>query len=194
MEQVKIKKLKHWSVGAVFGVYVPIIVFALLCLLPFIMVVATSFSESDLVKEFGCSFLPRGWSVDAYKTIFIYPDQILNAYLNSLIVTVIGSILNVILAISVAYPISKLDFRFRSVITFIMFLTTAFSAGLVPLKKAGVGLVTQNFHVYRSVQLARRQQYERVSGIAAPSEPVNFPHFMVREAFALVKEKLVGNL
>ena len=54
MEQVKIKKLKHWSVGAVFGVYVPIIVFALLCLLPFIMVVATSFSESDLVKEFGC--------------------------------------------------------------------------------------------------------------------------------------------
>ena len=132
MEQVKIKKLKHWSVGAVFGVYVPIIVFALLCLLPFIMVVATSFSESDLVKEFGCSFLPRGWSVDAYKTIFIYPDQILNAYLNSLIVTVIGSILNVILAISVAYPISKLDFRFRSVITFIMFLTTAFSAGLVP--------------------------------------------------------------
>ena len=69
-----------------------------------------------------------------------------------------------------------------------------FSAGLVPLKKAGVGLVTQNFHVYRSVQLARRQHYERVSGIAAPSEPVNFPHFMVREAFALVKEKLVGNL
>lgn len=69
-----------------------------------------------------------------------------------------------------------------------------FSAELIPLKRAGVGLVTQNFHVYRSVQLARRQQYQCVSGIAAPSEPVNFPHFMVREAFALVKEKLVGNL
>lgn len=69
-----------------------------------------------------------------------------------------------------------------------------FSARLVPVREAEVGLVTQNFHVYRSVQLARRQQYKRVSGIAAPAEFVNFPHFMVREAFALVKEKLVGNL
>lgn len=124
--------LQHWTVGSVCGVYLPLLIFALLCLMPFVMVVSTSFSESDLIEEFGCSFFPRGWSIDAYKTIFIYPDQILNCYLNSIVITIVGSVLNVFLTITVAYPISKLDFKFRIAITFVMFLTTAFGAGLVP--------------------------------------------------------------
>ncbi len=57
-----------------------VILFMLACLLPFIMVVSTSFSESELIKEYGVNLVPRGWSLDAYKTIFIYPNEILNGY------------------------------------------------------------------------------------------------------------------
>lgn len=69
-----------------------------------------------------------------------------------------------------------------------------FCAKLAPVKEKRVGLVTQNFHVYRSLKLAKRQGYEKVYGIPAPSQWSYQPHFMVREAFALVKEKLVGNI
>lgn len=68
------------------------------------------------------------------------------------------------------------------------------SAELAPVKEKKTGLVTQDFHVYRSLKLAGHQGYERVYGIAAPSEWIYQPHFMVREAFALMKEKLVGNI
>lgn len=69
-----------------------------------------------------------------------------------------------------------------------------FCAELAPVKEKKVGLVTQNFHVYRSLKLAKRQGYKKVCGIPAPSQWQYQPHFMVREAFALVKEKLVGNI
>ncbi len=69
-----------------------------------------------------------------------------------------------------------------------------YSARLAPVKDAKVGLITQNFHLYRSLKLAAKQGYRNICGIAAPSEWMYQPHFMVREAFALVKEKLVGNI
>lgn len=69
-----------------------------------------------------------------------------------------------------------------------------FSAQLAPARQCRTGLVTQNFHVYRSLKLARHQHYGQVYGIPAPSEWMYQPHFMVREAFALAKEKLVGKL
>lgn len=69
-----------------------------------------------------------------------------------------------------------------------------FCAKLAPVKEKKTGLVTQNFHVYRSLKLAKHQGYEKVYGIPAPSQWSYQPHFMVREAFALVKEKLVGNV
>lgn len=69
-----------------------------------------------------------------------------------------------------------------------------FSSRLVDVKNSRTGLVTQNFHIYRSLKLARYQNYKNVCGIAAPSEAIYQPHFLVREGFALVKEKLVGNI
>ena len=53
-----------------------------------------------------------------------------------------------------------------------------------------VGIVTNNFHVYRSVLLARRSGYQRVCGIAAPCKSVLLYHYLVREAFALAREML----
>lgn len=69
-----------------------------------------------------------------------------------------------------------------------------FCAELAPVKEKKTGLVTQDFHVYRSLKLAGHQGYGEVYGIPSPLEWRYQPHFMVREAFALVKEKLVGNI
>lgn len=68
-----------------------------------------------------------------------------------------------------------------------------FSAKLIGKEKK-TGIISQNFHIYRALKLAEHQGYRDVCGIAAGSEPIYQPHFMVREAFAIVKEKLTGNI
>ena len=68
-----------------------------------------------------------------------------------------------------------------------------FSAKLTG-KSARIGLISQNFHIYRAVHLARHQGFANVCGIAAPSEWIYQPHFLVREFFAVIKEKLTGNM
>lgn len=57
-----------------------------------------------------------------------------------------------------------------------------------------VGIVTNNFHVYRSVRIARKAGYVQVCGIAAPSRTVLQPHYLVREFLALTKELLQKNI
>lgn len=60
--------------------------------------------------------------------------------------------------------------------------------------KKHTGILSNDFHVYRAVRLAEKLGYEQAEGIAAGSDPVMQVHYVVREVFALVKEKLVGNL
>ena len=69
-----------------------------------------------------------------------------------------------------------------------------FSAALIGEKDVKIGLVSQNFHIFRAVGLAKHMGYHNICGIAAPAEWVYQPHYLLRECFALVKEKLVGNL
>ncbi len=68
-----------------------------------------------------------------------------------------------------------------------------FSARIIG-KEENIGLISQNFHLYRALKLAKKQEYQKICGIAAPSELLYQPHYLVREAFALVKEIAAGNI
>ena len=70
----------------------------------------------------------------------------------------------------------------------------AFSRALLPAPDARVGIVTNNYHVWRAVHLARRQGYPRVWGIAAKYTGWTLPHYMIREAICIPVEWLRGNL
>ena len=57
-----------------------------------------------------------------------------------------------------------------------------------------VGIVTSNFHVLRAKGIAKKIGIQNLAGIAAKSDPVLFLHFCVRECFAILKDKFVGNM
>jgi len=57
-----------------------------------------------------------------------------------------------------------------------------------------VGIITSNFHIMRAKGIAKKMGLPNVSGIAAKSDPVLFMHFCVRECFAILKDKFVGNM
>lgn len=71
----------------------------------------------------------------------------------------------------------------------------AHSNRLVPeLRNARVGIVTNDFHLYRALLTARKQGFYQIWGIPAASTRRNLPKNLARECFALVKNRIQGNL
>ena len=112
--------------------YLAIGLFALICLLPFYLILIASFTpENDMIRN-GYPFLPRAFSTEAYALCLKNPAAILRAYGVTAGVTVVGTILAVFLATMTGYVLSRRDFPWRNGFAFFFFFTTLFSGGLVP--------------------------------------------------------------
>lgn len=70
----------------------------------------------------------------------------------------------------------------------------AFSSVFLDMENDSVGIVTNNFHVFRGVHIARHYGIKNVCGISADSNVVFLLNNMVREFFGVVKDLVVGNL
>ena len=57
-----------------------------------------------------------------------------------------------------------------------------------------VGIISNNFHMFRALGLARHAGYKHVRGISAPSERIMLPNNMLREFFGVIKDFVFGNL
>lgn len=68
-----------------------------------------------------------------------------------------------------------------------------FSAALLDPAHDRVGIVTNNFHVFRSLALARKAGYAHVTGIAAPSNTDVLPNNLARESLGIAKDFFCGN-
>lgn len=69
-----------------------------------------------------------------------------------------------------------------------------FSDEMTGCGKKRTGILSNDFHVYRAVRLAKKLGYSQAEGVAAASDPYMEPHYVVREMFALIKEKIKGNI
>ncbi len=115
-----------------FALNIIMILCTLACVIPLIIVFSASITDEKAVTLYGYSLIPRDFSLEAYKYIFKNIMVVLRAYGVTLLVTVTGSSLSLIIISLYAYPISRKDFKYRSVFTFIVFLTMLFNGGLVP--------------------------------------------------------------
>ena len=70
----------------------------------------------------------------------------------------------------------------------------AFSLELIGSTNYRIGIVTNNFHVFRALRLARKAGIQQVSGIAAYSTLWNLPNNLLREILAIIKGFVLGNL
>ena len=131
-EKVVKKKRRHMSVRDGLIIYIPIVLFALLCLFPFLVLISGSFTTSEGLRE-GVSLIPKEFSIDAYKMLALDIEQILSAYGTSIFVTVVGTVVNVVLLLLVAYPLSDVDFRWRRAGSFFVYFSMIFSIGMVPV-------------------------------------------------------------
>ncbi|WP_246320302.1 carbohydrate ABC transporter permease [Paenibacillus qinlingensis] len=105
---------------------------SLLCVVPLLLVISVSFSaESNILRE-GYRFIPEVFSVDAYRFLIDDLDKITTGYGISILVTVVGTFLSLLVTSLFAYPVSRPDFPYRNQFSFIVFFTMLFGGGLVP--------------------------------------------------------------
>jgi putative aldouronate transport system permease protein len=107
-------------------------IIAVMCLVPFVMVVSASFSSEAAVRDNGFSVLPRDFSLEAYTTIFKDPDVVGKAYLVTICLTCIGTAAGLFIQTMTAYVLSRRDFGWRNKFSFFFYFTTLFNGGLVP--------------------------------------------------------------
>jgi ABC-type sugar transport system, permease component len=124
--------------------YTVIIVSVILCTLPFIMVIAGSFSNNAQIMKYGYSVWPRGFSLDGYRSIFIFPKTIMRSYMVSVSVTAIGTFIGLAFMTMCGYALNRNELKYRNIIAFIIYFTTLFSGGLVPWYMVVSGLGIKN--------------------------------------------------
>ncbi len=127
----KANRLKKIGTFDVFNV-AWMVLFALFCLIPLMLMITVSLSSQDAINQFGYTLFPKKFSMEAYKVIFLEPTALLRAYGVSIIVTGGGTVLNVFLSAMIAYPLSKQNFRMKKYVTILLLITMLFSPGLVP--------------------------------------------------------------
>lgn len=113
--------------------YLFLIALGLLCLMPFVNIIAVSFSESSAVVAGKVTFWPVGFTLKSYQYI-LNNAVFLRTFGNTLVRVIGGTLLNMLLTIMVAYPLSKdvAKLRARTVYVWIFVFTILFNGGLIP--------------------------------------------------------------
>jgi putative aldouronate transport system permease protein len=109
-----------------------ILSFALLCFLPFLLVISGSITKESSIMQEGFRLIPKEISFDAYKLAFELPTTTLRAFGVSVFITGIGTIASLFLLSMAAYVLQRKEFKARNVVAFYFYFTTIFGGGLVP--------------------------------------------------------------
>lgn len=109
-----------------------LLIFAILCVMPVLLVVIVSFSSAESIFQKGYSFIPASFSLEAYQFFLKLGDQIIRSYAITILVTVAGTLISLTVTAMLAYVLSRPDYRYGKIITFLMLVTMLFNGGLVP--------------------------------------------------------------
>lgn len=125
-----IKKSVGRKVYEVINVIILILV-SFVMLYPFYYCIIASLSDNASVLAGRIGLWPIGTNIKSYKLVFGY-EAVFHAYGNTILYTVLGTAISLILTVLGAYPLSRKDFYGRGVLTVFFSFTMFFSGGLIP--------------------------------------------------------------
>ena len=122
--------------------HVVLIVFSLMAVLPFILLISASLTEENAALKYGFGFIPKVFSLAAYKYISYQSKMIIRAYGITIFTTVIGTSVGLTMTSMLGYGLSK-DIPGRRILNFFVVFTMLFNGGLIPTYYT----YTQIFHI-----------------------------------------------
>lgn len=119
-----------------------LVLLCICCIAPFLLLISSSFtSENSLVRD-GYFFIPKEFSTAAYEFL-LSDNSVFHAYGVTILLTVVGTTLSLLVTTLIAYPLSLAELPGRSIFSFYVFFTMLFAGGLVPTYM----MWTQVFHI-----------------------------------------------
>ena len=105
--------------------------FALMALLPFVLLIVASFTDNTWATANGFSFFPKKWSLDAYHYIAVQWNTIGRAYVMTIMVTAVGTAASILVTTLFAYAICQTEVPGMKILSFMLIFTMLFNGGLV---------------------------------------------------------------
>ena len=125
--------------------YFFITIFALASIFPFLVILGTSFETEDNIIAQGVTLWPRDFTTAAYELV-IKGGTIWASYGLTIVLTVVGTLCGLFICAMTGYALQRRDFPFRNGISFFIYFTSLFQAGLAPYYL----LMTQGYHLNNS--------------------------------------------
>lgn len=125
-----IKDSRGYRVFRAFNV-TALVVVMFVTLYPFINIVAQSFSSEGFINAGQVNLVPRGFNIETYKTVMA-DDMFWRNYQNTVVYTVVATLIAMVLTTSFAYAISKKHLRGRNFFIMAAVFTMFFNGGLIP--------------------------------------------------------------
>ncbi|KRF39855.1 putative aldouronate transport system permease protein [Paenibacillus sp. V4I9] len=108
-----------------------LLIFSVACGLPFLYILAVSFTSPEEVARGGIILFPKEWSLASYRYIFS-TNTLVRSLMVSIYITVVGTFINLLFTSLMAYPLSKAHIRGRKYILLAVLFTMLFGGGLIP--------------------------------------------------------------
>lgn len=126
-----IKETKGEKVFKVFNI-IFLAALSIICLYPMLYCLWASLSDTvRLMSHQGILFAPLGFNVNAYIKVFENP-MVLTGFRNTLVILVLGVVVNMVLTSLGAYFLARKDIYFKNLVLTIFMITMFFSGGLIP--------------------------------------------------------------
>lgn len=127
--------------------YIVLGFFSFICIIPFIIMIAASFSKEISLTIQGYSVWPETISFDAYSYILNNLSIFGRSIGISIFITIVGTIAHTVLAATLAYPLTKEDMPGKAFFSFLIVITILINGGLVPTYL----VYTEIFHIKNTI-------------------------------------------
>ena len=111
--------------------YIVTTFYALCCIFPFLIILGSSFTSESYLNRYGVQLIPGEFSTKAYEMV-LKSGAIYKSYVLTILMTAIGTFIGLMIISMTGYALQRMDFPFRNVISFFIYFTSLFSAGLAP--------------------------------------------------------------
>ncbi|MBR3742727.1 MAG: carbohydrate ABC transporter permease, partial [Clostridia bacterium] len=125
--------------------YFFITIFAIMSIFPFLVILGTSFETEDNIISKGVTLIPREFTTAAYELV-VKGGTIWQSYYLTIVLTAVGTTIGLFICAMTGYALQRKDFPFRNGISFFVYFTSLFQAGLAPYYL----LMTQTYHLNNS--------------------------------------------
>ncbi len=122
--------------------YIFVTFYSVCCILPFLIIIGTSFTREEIIRAEGVQLIPKEATLKAYEMV-CKSGAIWYSYALTITLTVVGTFVGLSIIAMTGYALQRKDFPFRNGISFFIYFTSLFQAGLAPYYL----LMTQTYHL-----------------------------------------------